>query len=250
MKNVSEKSKKLGNPVGIASLIVSGVALIGSWIPLFNVISMVLGVAGIIVGLISLIMVMLKKAGMIILPILGVVFGIISICLGVSVNNSVFGSTSSESSSSSSSSQIVTQKDDAKSSKQENKSKEYKVGDVISWEGKEITVTDVDKKYTPKYSTAKSGKEFIKVTLNVVNKSDKDKAVSPLNFKVQDSTCAQEAPDGSTYSLSDQFESATLVSGGSRKGSIVFEVNKDDENLKLICTSDNILSDDKIEIKL
>lgn len=245
---VEKKPEKLGNPTGIVSLVLSGVALLGSWIPIINVISMLLAVAGIIVGVVSLIMVLLKKAGMIILPILGIVFAIFTFSLGSSVNNAAFGSSTSSTSSSQSSSTSSTSSKENNTEKDENK--EYKVGDVISWEGREITVIDVDKNYKPQYATAKSGKEFVKVTINLVNKSSNDLSVNPLDFKVQDSTGAKESISGSTYSLSDQFESATLVSGGLRKGSLVFEVNKDDNNLKLIYSTNSLFSGKLLEIKL
>lgn len=262
IENFGGSPQKLGNPTGIVSLVISGVGLLGSWIPIINVISMFLAIAGIIVGAVSLIMVLLKKAGIIVLPILGIVFGILTCALGSSVNNAVLDSTKSSVTSSSQSTNTSSESSSSKSSdvsSQENNSqnssgditnKEYKVGDVISWAGREITVTNVDKKYVPEHSKAKSGKEFIKVTINLVNKSDKDLSVNPLDFKVKDSTGAKETVAGSTYSLSDQFESATLSPGGSRKGSIVFEVNKDDNDLKLICSTNIIFSGDELEIKL
>lgn len=245
---VEKKPEKSGNATGIVSLVISGIAFLGSWIPIVNIISMILAVAGIIVGAVSLIMVLIKKAGMIIFPILGIVFGILTFALGTSVYSIFSSGTSSSTSSSQSSSTSSASSKENNTEKNENK--EYKVGDVISWAGREITVTNVDKKYVPEYSKAKSGKEFIKVTINVVNKSSNDLSVNPLDFKVQDSTGAKESISGSTYSLSDQFESATLSSGGSRKGSLVFEVNKDDNNLKLICSTNILFSGNELEIKL
>lgn len=245
---VEKKPEKSGNATGIVSLVISGIAFLGSWIPIVNIISMILAVAGIIVGAVSLIMVLIKKAGMIIFPILGIVFGILTFALGTSVYSIFSSGTSSSTSGSQSSSTSSASSKENNTEKNENK--EYKVGDVIFWEGREITVTDVDKNYKPQYATAKSGQEFIKVTINVVNKSSNDLSVNPLDFKVQDSTGAKETISGSTYSLSDRFESATLSSGGSRKGSLVFEVNKDDNNLKLICSTNILFSGNELEIKL
>lgn len=259
MKIFDEEPKvKRGNPMGIVSLVLSAVGLVGSWIPLLNVISMILAAAGIVVGVISIVMVCLKKAGLVILPILGLVFGGLTFLLGTSVNNAVVDQSKKPSVASSQSSSTVTSQENSSGSspKSENKQnnstedREYKVGDAVSWDGKEITVIDVEKNYKPQYSEAKSGKEFIKVTISVLNKSDKDVSVGPMNFKAQDSTGAKEDVESCTYSLSDQFESATLTPGGSRKGSIVFEVNKDDKDLKLVCSASNIFSSDTLEIKL
>lgn len=245
---VEKKPEKSGNATGIVSLVISGIAFLGSWIPIVNIISMILAVAGIIVGAVSLIMVLIKKAGMIIFPILGIVFGILTFALGTSVYSIFSSGTSSSTSSSQSSSTSSASSKENNTEKNENK--EYKVGDVISWEGREITVTDVDKNYKPQYATAKSGQEFIKVTINVVNKSSSDISVRISNFEVQDSNGVKEDYDASTFSLSDQFEEATLVPGGSRKGSLVFEVNKDDNNLILLYSPDSRFSNKALKIKL
>lgn len=271
---VKENPKTGKNTLGVVSLVISGVALIGSWIPLLNIISMIFAAAGIVLGVISLVMVLAKKAGMIVLPILGIVFSILTFWLGSSINNSVFdtdkksATVTSQPSSSSVSEEDKSKsenKKDEKSKEESSKnesakndnnqssaeaSKEYKVGETVLWDNREITVTAVDKNYKPEYSTAKSGKQFIKVTLSVVNKSNSEISVNPYDFKVQDSTGAKEDPAAPTYSLSDEFESAKLISGGSRKGSLVFEVNKNDSDLKLVCSANNIFSSETLSIKL
>ncbi len=270
MKIYEEKPRVNKNPMGVVSLILSAIGLVGSWIPLLNFISMILAAAGIVVGLISIVMVCLKKAGMVVLPILGLVFGVLTFILSASVNNAVVDQSKKSSAIGSQSSSIVTPQENSSqspdsattqennsqsSSKNENtqnsstESKEYKVGDAVSWDGKEITVTDVERDYKPKYSTEKNGKEFVKITINIVNKSNENINVSPLNFKIQDSDGAQKTLGGNTFFIDDQLESATLTPGGSKKGAVVFEVKKGDNNLKLICASD-ILFSNTIEIKL
>ena len=273
MKIFEEEPRvKKGNPMGIVSLVLSGIGLVGSWIPLLNLISMILAASGIVVGIISIIMVCLKKAGMVVLPILAVIFGLLTFLFGTSVNTAVFDQNKKSTVTSSSSSSTVSPQEKSSQSSnnvtpQENNSqdssnnsqsntndnkeyREYKVGDKVSWDGKEITVTNVDRNYKPEHSEAKDGKEFIKVTIEVLNKSDKDKTLSSMDFKIQDSTGAKEYESGYTYLLSDQLKSATLTPGGSRKGAILFEVKKDDKDVKLVCSSSDIFSSDTLEIKL
>ena len=265
-KKVSEEKNRAGkNILGIISLILSGIGVIGCWIPILNVISMVLGAAGIVLGIISIVMICLKKVGMIVLPILGIVFGALTIVLGVVVNSALFNESKKAATNATQSSSTTTTKDNnsssnnttpqVKSSQDNSKNettqnKEYRVSDIISWDGKQVIVTDTVRNYKAKYSKPKSGKEFIKVTLSVVNKSDKDMLVSPMKFKVQDSTGAKETLESCTYSLADPFETATLSPGGSRQGSIVFEVNKNDTDLKLLCTASTALPSDELQIRL
>ena len=258
----------------------SSIGLIGSWIPVLNVVSMILAAAGIVVGIISIVMICLKKSGMLVLPILGAVFGALTIVLGAVVNNmfvnesaKIATSTIENQSSDTTSTQDDSNKQNGSSSnvngttKQENNSQNsakvgssaktestqnqvYRVSDIISWDGKQIMVTDTVRNYKAKYSKPKSGKEFIKVTISVVNKSDKDMLVSPMKFKVQDSSGAKVYMESCTYSLSDPFQSATLAPGGSRQGSMVFEVSKNDTDLKLLCTAISALPADELQISL
>lgn len=260
-----------GNVLGIISLALSGVSLIGSWIPILNVISMILAAAGIVLGIISIVMMCLKKVGLLVLPILGIVLGVATFILGVFVNNSLVeqskklsdavsqstntastqdGSKNDNSSSSNNATLQGKASQDNSKTESTTQNKVFNVSDIISWDGKQIIVTDTVRNYKAKYSKPKSGKEFIKVTISVVNKSDKDMLVSPMKFKVQDSTGAKETLESCTYSLSDPFETATLSPGGSRQGSIVFEVTKNDTDLKLICTANSALPADALEIKL
>ncbi len=131
----------------------------------------------------------------------------------------------------------------------QDEKKEYKVGDIIAFDNKEITVTNVDKNYKPKYSTAKSGEQFIKVSVRVENKSSSKISVNPYDFKVQDSQGSIENVASPTYSLDDMYQSAELASGGTRTGSVVFEVPKNDSGLKFIYEP-SFWSNKKVEVKL
>lgn len=245
MQKFEGKPRTKRNIMGIISLVLSAVGLVGSWIPVLNLISILLAVAGVVLGIISIVMVCLKKAGLIVLPILGVVFGVLAITLGIIVNTTVFKEAKKSLTTGTQTSSVVSTQNNSTTAK-----KVYKVGDKISWDGKEITITDVDRNFKAKYSKPKSGKEFVKVTINLSNESNKDISASPFSFKMQDSTGSKGTLESCTYSLSDTFDLATLVPGGSKKGSIVFEVNKDDTDLRLVCTASSALPSEELEIKL
>ncbi len=135
------------------------------------------------------------------------------------------------------------------SSKNENL--EYKAGDVINFEGEEITLTNVQKNYNTgnQYSKPASGKEFIKVTVTIKNVSNENISVNPLEFKIQTSNGVQESVSGETYSLDDKFISAELISQGTITGSIIFETPKDDSSLKLVYQP-NLFKGKQISINL
>lgn len=240
------------NVLGILSVVFAGVSLLGCWVPLLNVLSMILGIAAIVMGIISFILVLCKKANLIVLPIIGVILSIISIWMSNGINNSVSdalngqGKTSSVSSNSSNS----------ETSKKTDESKDtvatkevYEVGETVAMDDKELTVTKVDKSYSPKYGNPQSGQKFIKVTVKLENKSSSEIHVNPLDFHILDSSGAKEDVDSNTYSLSDQFKYADLTPGGTREGSVVFEVPKDDSNLTLVYEP-SWFSNHQIKIKL
>lgn len=108
----------------------------------------------------------------------------------------------------------------------------FKVGDVIALRGFEVTVTNIKRNWTAEYDKPKSGKELVKVTVKIENKTDKTAEYSPMDWKMEDS-------DGSiedytiTLGNDDQLSSGQLAAGGKKTGSLVFSVPKGDKKLKL-----------------
>ena len=102
---------------------------------------------------------------------------------------------------------------------------EFKVGDIIAFDGKELTVEKVERNYSTgnQFVTPKDGKEFVKVNLKVENKSDGEMSYNFLEFKIEDSNGSVEL--GSIMANSDDsLGSGELTKGGKKSGSIVFEV--------------------------
>jgi hypothetical protein len=106
---------------------------------------------------------------------------------------------------------------------------EVKQGDIT------LTVTDVQRNYTSSdgYSTPESGKEFVRVNVKLVNGSSVTESYNEFDFKVQTSTGNRLDP---TFiaNAPNELQSGDLASGGSVVGNVVFEVPRDDKNLKLI----------------
>lgn len=110
---------------------------------------------------------------------------------------------------------------------------EFKVGDIIAFDGKELTVEKVERNYdTGKtFVTPKDGKEFVKVNVKIENKSDDELSYNPFDFKIEDSEGSIE----NHYFMAnadDEIHSGHLAKGGKKSGSVIFEVPAG-SNLKL-----------------
>lgn len=103
---------------------------------------------------------------------------------------------------------------------------EFKVGDIIAFDGKELTVEKVERNWDSgnTYMKPKDGKEYVKVTVKIENKSETEMSYNVFEFKAEDSNGAAESADGQTYSLPDSLGSGDLVKGGKKTGSMIFEV--------------------------
>ena len=115
-----------------------------------------------------------------------------------------------------------TQKGD---SKKEEKT-EFNVGDIIAFDGKELTVEKVERNWNSgnAYLKPKDGKEYVKVSVKIKNKSETEMNYNVFEFKAEDSNGAAENADMQTYSLPDSLGSGDLVKGGKKSGSMIFEV--------------------------
>ena len=110
-------------------------------------------------------------------------------------------------------------------SKKEEKT-EFNVGDIIAFDGKELTVEKVERNWNSgnAYLKPKDGKEYVKVSVKIENKSETEMNYNVFEFKAEDSNGAAESANGQTYSLPDSLGSGDLVKGGKKSGSVIFEV--------------------------
>lgn len=112
------------------------------------------------------------------------------------------------------------------SEKKKEEKTEFKVGDIIAFDGKELTVEKVDRNWNSgnAYMKPKDGKEYVKVSVKIENKSETDMKYNVFKFKAEDSNGAAESADWQTYSLPDSLGSGDLAKGGKKSGSMIFEV--------------------------
>ena len=112
------------------------------------------------------------------------------------------------------------------SEKKKEEKTEFNVGDIIAFDGKELTVEKVERNWNSgnAYLKPKDGKEYVKVSVKIENKSETEMNYNVFEFKAEDSNGAAENADMQTYSLPDSLGSGNLVKGGKKSGSMIFEV--------------------------
>lgn len=98
-------------------------------------------------------------------------------------------------------------------------------------DGSEIMVSSVTRNFTPEYGTPADGKEYIEVAVNIKNKSNENISYNPYHWRIE--TSNGEVYDYSWVTGTNDLHSGELTANGERAGTIVFEVPKDDNNLKL-----------------
>lgn len=112
---------------------------------------------------------------------------------------------------------------------------EFKVGETASFDNKTITVTDVKRNYDTgnQFAQPESGKEFVIVTVNIVNNSDSTLDYNTFEFKMQDSDGVQQN-EAITALSEGKLNSGSLAKGGKVTGKLAYEVPKGDKGLKLL----------------
>lgn len=112
---------------------------------------------------------------------------------------------------------------------------EFKVGETASFDNKTVTVTDVQRNYDTgnQFAQPESGKEFVIVTVNIINNSDKTLDYNTFEFKMQDSNGVQQNEAFSALT-EGKLNGGSLAKGGKVTGKLAYEVPKDDAGLKLL----------------
>lgn len=259
MKDSLQNNECRLNYLGISSLMFSIFAVAGCWIPLFNILSISAAIMGLLLGawaMVSLIIKNKKSIKSLALPLSGILAAVIAIITAIAMNRSAFSNhggiknfmtqvmdsmvnknTNENNKSSSNNSKNSTTTESDNSGKNVNQpSKIYNIGETAEIQGIKVTLSGAEKHFSMNndYSNPKSGSQFVKVEVKVENATQSDMTVSPYEFKAQDNQGAMESPVSATYLLEDQFESVTLIPGGYRSGSMIFELPENDDNLKLI----------------
>lgn len=109
------------------------------------------------------------------------------------------------------------------------------VGQAVTAEKMELTVSEVKRNYTPEsqYYTADTGKEYVAVSVTLKNKGDDSESFSSYDFKVRDST-GTELSYAYVGEVTGELQSGSLAAGGSTSGVMVYEVPAGDSSLVLV----------------
>ena len=223
------------NGLAIAALVVGIVAFLSGIIPFFG---LVVGVAAIVLGIFGL-----KKIGGKGMSIAGLALGslatftnlivIVFFIIGLSAIN--HGSTVTSTGTDSSSSQT----------------KSYKVGDVISINDKEVTVSAAERNWESgnQFTVPSTGNEFVKLQVTIKNNSASEVAYNTYDWQIQDSAGVIKDISSASYGIDGALGSGQLAPKGKVAGSVIFEVPSGDSGL-IVRYSPLFWSSDKIEIKL
>ena len=140
--------------------------------------------------------------------------------------------------------------DSATEKKAEEKT-EFAVNEKATFDDKSITVTEVQRNFDTgnQFAQPESGKEFVIVTVNITNDSDKTLDYNTFEFKMQDSNGVQQ--NEALTALSDgKLNSGSLAAGGKVTGKLAYEVPKDDAGLKLLYQNFSFFDNKAITFKL
>lgn len=113
---------------------------------------------------------------------------------------------------------------------------DFAVGDVISYEGREVTVVSVERNYNSnnEFYKPESGKEFVKVSIKIENKSSEKLSYNSYDWELQDSDGDIQSIDaGLQFTVDGALNSGDLAPSGKKSADLYFQVPKDDANLML-----------------
>lgn len=232
---MSKEEKKSG--LATAAMVLGIIAIVGSWIPFVNIVSIILGVLAFIFGIIPLLK--KKSTGK---AVTGVVLGALAVIIGIYMTSAA---TESIDDAINSDTEVVG------SAESDSEKTTYKVGDVIKFDDKQVTVTDLQRNWNSgnEYSQPDSGNEFVNVKVSIENNSDGQISYNTFDWKIKNSDGMITDVDMETYGLDGSLESGELAPGGKVSGTLVFQAPSGDEGLALQY-SPSFWTDKKLEIKL
>ncbi|MDO4781010.1 MAG: DUF4352 domain-containing protein [Candidatus Saccharibacteria bacterium] len=112
------------------------------------------------------------------------------------------------------------------SKSQQAEKTEFKVGETIAFDGKEVVIKTLQRNWTSdnQFIKPSDGKEFVKATVTIVNKSSSELSFNTFDWKVEDANGAIEGPSATAFTASDNLGSGDLAVNGKKEGSVIFEV--------------------------
>lgn len=128
---------------------------------------------------------------------------------------------------------------------------EFNVGEVISFDDKEVTVSDVVRNWNSgnQFITPDSGNEYVKVGVTIKNNSNSEISYNTFDWKLKDSSGDIKSVATVAFGVDGALNSGELAEGGNKSGFIVFEVPSGDDGL-VLRYEPSFWSNKKLEIKL
>lgn len=128
---------------------------------------------------------------------------------------------------------------------------EFKIGEAATFDDKSITVTNIERNYDTgnQFAQPESGKEFVIVTVNIVNNGNSALDYNTFEFKMQDSNGVQQSEAFSALA-EGKLNSGSLAKGGKVTGKLAYEVPKGDAGLKLLYQNFSFFSNKAITFTL
>ena len=114
-----------------------------------------------------------------------------------------------------------------------NRKTNFKIGDKITYKKINYKIKSIEKSSGNSYSKPKDGNEFIIVTIELENNSNEKYTYSYNNWKMINSLGEEKNRVVTTLNLGKSLNLGTLVVGGTKTGTLVFEQPKDDKCLSL-----------------
>ena len=227
------------NSLAIAAMVVGIVALVFAWVPFIGFAG---GITAVVLGIIAL-----KKTAGKGMSIAGIITGALSVLSSLAMAFLFFGiiilgAASVENDAVVTENNIITDSQVQAS---------YKVGDVINFDGKKVTVTSVERNWNSgnQLTVPQSGYEFVKVQITIENNSSNQISYSTYDWKLQDSKGVIKDVAFATYGVDGALDSGSLAPKGKVSGFIVFEVPIGDAGL-VLQYNPSFWIDKKLEIKL
>lgn len=147
--------------------------------------------------------------------------------------------------------QTATKVGDANSGSKASEQTVFKVGDVISFDNKKVTVTSVERNWdsSNEFIKPSSGNEFVKAQVTIENNSNDQISYNPFDWKRQDSKGVIQSAAVVTFTIDGALNSGELAKNGKVSGFLVFEVPSGDSGL-VLHYNPSFWSDKKLEIKI
>lgn len=133
---------------------------------------------------------------------------------------------------------------------EEARKKEFIQNETATYKEVEYSITKIERTQGKEYFEAKDGKEYIVFTIKIDNKSSEKISYNGLDWKLEDGN-----GDENSYAIwgsdtNSDLGSGDLNAGGTKTGTVAFEVPKDDKNLTLKYFETILSSERAFEFKI